>query len=99
MRCFRWNSCHEVLLRIDETKIGEVQIYLHGKTQIAFEEAKDAVIKAHRRIGRLSLFDTYNESKLPPVVSQTDVNAELLAFLQNLRLPPQTSRQQAIEEP
>lgn len=49
----------------DESKIDMVQLYLNDKSPIIFSDAKDAIIKFHKRIGRASSFDTFEDDKQP----------------------------------
>ena len=75
----------------DDSKVDMVQLYLAHETIITFPVAKAAVVKAYRRIGRASPFDTGKDSyssSNKPEVSRDEVNAELLEFIKSLRTAP-----------
>lgn len=52
-----------------------------------FSKAKNAIIKAHKRISRSSLFDLYNQQKSAKLeATQAKVNIELLVFFKKLKI-------------
>ena len=84
----------------DEAKIDMAQLYLGGKQDFTFPQAKEAVVKAYTRIGRASPFDSEKErkSKLNEV-SQVEVNAEMLTFFKNLNAGIQQRSQDPLIKP
>lgn len=93
---------HQFIARLDdESKIGEVQIYLYEKKLITFPDAKDAVVRSYQQIGRPSPFDTYDEQEpkqQSPSTLQAEVNAGLLAFFNELRLRSQTQKLEPVNQ-
>lgn len=81
----------------DDRKIDLVQMYLGDTDKISFPEAKVAVIKAYRRIGRPSPFDKYEDDRTQPSteVTQTQVNAGLLSFFEALKVQSKTATHEA----
>lgn len=80
---------HQFIAGLDNKfKINMVQLYLNGKEPIIFSEAKKAVVKSYRQIGRPSPFDAYDKPANPvqSTALQAKVNAGLLAFFNELRV-------------
>ena len=85
----------------DESKIEEVQIYLYGKELITYPDARDVVVRSYQRMGRASPFDMYNEpepEQRTPQASQTEVNAGLLGFFNELRARSQTQKWEPVNQ-
>ena len=69
----------------DKTRVDFVQVYLANITRPTFEQVREAIKKAHTRIGEPNPFEIWDlVDKVSPAATQNEINVKLLSLIEGM---------------